>query len=303
MKILLLGANGQLGWELQRSLSPLGQIRACGRKEADLENLDSLQAAIRDYSPNLIVNAAAYTAVDKAESEPDKAYRINARAVELLADEAKHLNALLIHYSTDYIFDGKKSEPYVETDRPNALSVYGKTKLQGEVEIRQSGCKHLIFRTSWVYATRGSNFVRTMIRLAKERHELKVVADQVGAPTHADLIADVTALALAQYQNTSEEEASRLRGIYHLTSAGETSWFDYASYIFELAEQGGLILKLKKNEVTPIPAEAYPVPAERPGNSRLSCEKLRQTFNLRLADWHYHVRYAVMELIEQEHAK
>lgn len=300
MKILLLGTNGQLGWELQRSLASLGQVKACGRKQADLENLENLQTTIRDYSPDLIVNAAAYTAVDKAESEPEQACRVNAVAVELLAVEAKRLDALLIHYSTDYIFDGKKPAPYIETDHPNALNIYGKTKLQGEQAILQSGCKHLIFRTSWVYASRGANFIKTMIRLAKEKDELSVVADQVGAPTHADLIADVTALILSQYQNVSEKEVSRLHGIYHLTAAGETSWFDYARYIFQLAEQNGLALQVKETQVKPITSEAYPVPAERPENSRLNCKKLEHTFNLRLPDWRHHVHHAVIELLEQE---
>jgi len=303
MKILLLGSNGQVGWELQRSLASLGHLKACSRKEADFEHLKDLQATIRCYSPNLIVNAAAYTAVDKAESEPDSAHRVNTTAVGLLADEAKRLGALLIHYSTDYIFNGKKPAPYIETDQPNALNVYGKTKLQGEEAIQESGCKYLLFRTSWVYASRGSNFVRTMIRLAKEKNELNVVVDQIGTPTHADLIADVTALALAQYQNASEEEASRLHGIYHLASAGETSWYEYARYVIQLAEQRGLALQVKTSEVKPILSERYPVSAERPKSSRLNCEKLEKTFNLRLPDWRYHVRHAVMELIEQENNK
>ncbi len=303
MKILLLGANGQVGWELQRSLASLGEMKACGRKEADLENLETVRESIRAYSPDLIINTAAYTAVDRAESEPEIACNINARAVACLADEAKRLGALLIHYSTDYIFDGKKFAPYLETDQANALSVYGKTKRQGEEAIWNSGCKHIIFRTSWVYASRGGNFVKTMIRLAREKNELNVVVDQIGAPTHAALIADVTALVLAQYQNGDEDESTRLHGTYNLTSAGKTSWYEYSRYIIQLVEQRGLSLQVRSSEIKPISSEKYPVPAERPKNSCLNCTKLEQTFNLRLPDWRYHVRHAVLELLEQENNK
>jgi len=302
MKILLLGANGQVGWELQRSLAPLGELRACGRKEADLENLDNLRTTIRDFGPSVIVNAAAYTAVDKAESEPDRAYRINAEAVGLLSDEAKHLDAWLIHYSTDYVFDGTKSAPYVETDPPNPLSVYGKTKLQGEEAIRASGCKHLIFRTSWVYAARGANFVKTMIRLAKERDELKVVADQFGVPTSAELIADITALALNRITTCPSlpQEELLWSSTYHLTPAGETSWHGFAKYALTEAQTSGIVLRTKPENVHPITTDEYPVSAKRPENSRLNTDKIIETFGVHLPPWQDHTQRLIMELVQQE---
>ena len=211
MKILLLGANGQIGWELQRSLSPLGEINACTRKEADLEDPNALKPLIQTYQPEIIVNAAAYTSVDKAESEPEKAYSINAEAVAIMANEIKEFDGLLIYYSTDYIFDGTKPTPYTEKDQPNPQSVYGKTKHQGEVIIKASGCKHIIFRTSGVYALRGTNFVKTVIKLGKEREELKVVNDQIGVPTSAELIADITALSL--YKITQQENHPQKKNI------------------------------------------------------------------------------------------
>lgn len=303
MNILILGANGQVGWELQRSLAPLGSIKACDRQAANFEDLDSLRAVVRENRPDMIVNSAAYTAVDKAESEPDKAARVNAEAVAVLAEESKKLDACLVHYSTDYVFDGMKSSAYTESDNPNPLNVYGRTKCQGEENIRNSGCRHFIFRTSWVYATRGSNFIKTMLQLAMNRNELSVVADQFGAPTHADLIADVTAIVLHQYQIMKESLQSNLYGTYHLVAAGETNWNDYARFVFELAELYGVVLRVKPDEVKQIPSEAYPVPAKRPKNSRLNCKKLEYTFALRLPEWRYHVHRTVKELIEMGEVK
>lgn len=327
MKILLFGANGQVGWELQRSLAPLGQVEACGRLEADFANPDGLRAIIRQYCPAVIVNAAAYTAVDQAESEPDTAYRINAEAVALLADEAKRLDAGLIHYSTDYVFDGTKSEPYLESDQPNPLSVYGKTKLQGETAISESGCKHLIFRTSWVYSARGANFVKTMIRLAKERDALNVVADQIGAPTSAALIADVTAAALKRIATGatsvppqggncvdageglipevvsgrgSQLSWQQVTGTYHLTPTGETSWHGFARYLLAEAQDQGVTLRINPEDLNPITTADYPVAARRPANSRLNTNKLTETFGLRLPQWQAPVKRLITELIQQK---
>ena len=280
MKILLLGANGQVGWELRRALAPLGSVTAYGRAEADLADLESLRDTVRDAGADIIVNAAAYTAVDKAESEPDLAQRINADAVALLAAEAAHTNAWLVHYSTDYIFDGKKSGAYAEYDVANPISVYGATKLKGERAVRAARGRHLIFRTSWVYAPRGKNFPRTMLNLAQTRDELKVVDDQIGAPTSAELIADVTALALRHVQNV--ECAG---GTYHLTAAGETSWHAFAQRLLHMAADRGYALKATADRVLPIPTSGYPTAAKRIANSRLATDKLRQTFGLTLPAW------------------
>lgn len=298
MKILLLGKNGQVGWELQRSLAPLGELIAFGRREVDLEDIEALRQLVRRTQADIIVNAAAYTAVDKAESEPQKAGLINAEAVGLLAEEASRSNAWLVHYSTDYIFNGQKDSPYVEKDAACPLSAYGNTKFQGEKRIRDCHPKHLIFRTSWVYAARGSNFAKTMLRLAKERDELKVIADQYGAPTSAELIADVTALAL--YRLTHEtDSAAKFAGTYHLTASGETTWHGYAQYVLELAQAHGITLKTAPGAIKPIATEAYPLPAVRPNNSRLNTTKLTDTFNLHLPDWRYHVQRLMDELATQ----
>ena len=299
MKILLLGANGQVGWELQRSLAPLGQMKACDRHALDLGNFEGLRACTRDYSPGIIVNAAAYTAVDKAESEKDKSYRINAEAVALLADEAKQLNAWLIHYSTDYVFDGTKSNAYLETDETNPQSVYGKTKLQGEEAIKVSECNHLIFRTSWIFAARGANFVKTIIRLAREQKELKVVSDQIGVPTSAELIADLTALCLYRiYQK--KNTAPNLTGIYHLTPTGETSWHGFAQFI--IAELAGMGVEFRVNfeNIVPISTSEFPLPAKRPANSLLETKIICRTFNLKLPKWQFHAQRLLKELFSQQ---
>ena len=280
MKILLLGANGQVGWELRRALAPLGEVVACDRAKADLAQLDRLRAVVRETKADIIVNAAAYTAVDKAESEPDLATLINATAVGLLAEEAARAQALLVHYSTDYIFDGTKTEPYVETDTAKPLSRYGLSKYQGEDAIRATGARHLIFRTSWVYAPRGKNFPSTMLNLARSRPQLTVVADQVGAPTSAELIADVTALALGRLAGREH-----LLGTYHLTAAGSTSWHAYAQLLLRLAAARGYALKATADQVLPIATAAYPTPAKRIANSRLATDKLRAAFGLTLPAW------------------
>lgn len=295
MKILLLGKDGQVGWELQRSLAPLGELVALGRHEADLENPDSLRHCIRRQQPDIIVNAAAYTAVDKAESEADRARAINALAPEILAREARERDAWLIHYSTDYVFGGSGEQPWRETDQTGPLSVYGRTKLEGEQLVRQTGCKHLIFRTSWVYGTRGGNFAKTMLRLARERDALSVVNDQVGAPTGADLLADVTAHAI---RTAWHDPAAS--GLYHLAAAGATSWHGYAQYVLELAQARGVALRVAPDQVQAIATEAYPLPARRPKNSRLDTTKFSGAFDLCLPDWHYHVKRLMDELIKQE---
>jgi dTDP-4-dehydrorhamnose reductase len=296
LKILLLGKNGQVGWELQRALSPLGELRACDRSEANLDDPESLRQLIREYAPDIIVNAAAYTAVDKAESDAESAHRVNTQSLAVLADETKRLNGWLIHYSTDYVFDGTKETPYLESDHTAPLSVYGQTKRDGEVAIAASGCEYLIFRTSWVFASRGGNFAKTMLRLATERDSLNVVADQFGAPTSAELIADVTALAIYRI-NHDTHLASHASGIYHLVASGETSWHGYAQFVIAEATHCGATLKVRAEDVGAIPASAYPVPAARPQNSCLNTEKLRQTFNIQLPAWQYHVRRMVQELL------
>ena len=297
MKILLLGKNGQVGWELQRALAPLGELTALDRQGddglcGDLTNLDGLAATVRAVQPQVIVNAAAYTAVDKAEGEPELAQRINAEAPAALAREAAALGALLVHYSTDYVFDGSGSAPWAEDAPTGPLGVYGATKLAGEQAIAQTGCPHLILRTSWVYAARGGNFARTMLRLAQERERLTVIDDQWGAPTGAELIADVTAHAVAQ---TREQPAKA--GIYHLTAAGETTWFSYAKYVLALAGQAQKAIKIKATELLPIPTSAYPTPARRPHNSRLDTRKLQTRFGLALPPWQHGVRRMLAEIL------
>jgi dTDP-4-dehydrorhamnose reductase len=285
---LIFGANGQVGWELQRALAPLGKIHAYTRQQVDIADLSTVQKTIREVKPTVIVNAAAYTAVDKAETDEITARRINADAVSIMATEAKLLGAWLIHYSTDYVFDGSKTGAYIETDPTAPLSVYGQTKLEGEQVITASGCNHLIFRTSWVYASRGNNFAKTMLRLARERPELRVIQDQTGVPTSAELIADVTALALYRllHDPVLTQTAS---GIYNLVPSGQTNWHEYACLVLQHAQQQGLALQASPEKVRPIPTSDYPTPARRPLNSRLDTTKLCATFNLHLPDWRHHV--------------
>jgi dTDP-4-dehydrorhamnose reductase len=283
MKILLFGRNGQVGWELQRSLAPLGEVIALDRRSTpcgDLSQLDALAETVYSVQPDIIVNAAAHTAVDKAESEPDLAHTLNVFAPAVLAEEAKRTNAWLIHYSTDYVFDGRGDKPWREPDATAPLNVYGTTKLAGEQFIKQSGCKHLIFRTSWVYGARGGNFAKTMLRLAQERDSLNVINDQIGAPTGADLLADATAHAIRVALKKPE-----VSGLYHLVASGETSWHGYASFVIESARRAGVQIKVAPDAIQPVPTSAFPTPAKRPHNSRMDTAKLRDTFGLHLPDW------------------
>ena len=287
MKILLLGKNGQVGWELQRSLAPLGELIALDRHSSahcgDISRLDDLAATVRAIQPDVIVNAAAHTAVDKAESEPGLARTLNALAPEVLAVEAARLGAWLVHYSTDYVFDGSGDRPWRETDATGPLNTYGQTKQVGEALIAAHCPRHLILRTSWVYAARGGNFAKTMLRLAQERDRLTVINDQFGAPTGAELIADVTAHAIRQV--LTESDGQRRAGIYHLVASGETTWFDYARHVLDRARHIKPDLPIKASEVAPVPTSAFPTPAKRPHNSRLDTGKLQATFGLTLPSW------------------
>ena len=284
-RILLVGKNGQVGWELQRTLATLGDVVAVDRQGMDLANPDSIRNAIRIIRPDLIVNAAAYTAVDKAESEPDLAMAINGIAPGIMAAEAKRLGAAMIHYSTDYVFDGTKTSPYTEEDEPNPLNVYGKTKLAGEQAVQAVGIPHLIFRTSWVYGLRGNNFLRTVLRLAKERSELKIVDDQIGAPTWSRMIAEATGQILAQCKLDLRE----VGGVYNLTATGRTSWYGFAKAILELMSLQGahssLITHHPLPKLIPIATDEYPLPALRPSYSVLSPDKLNQIFGVTLPAW------------------
>lgn len=295
-RFLLLGKDGQVGWELQRALAPLGEVIALGREECNLADPGMVQSVVRETSPSVIVNAAAYTAVDKAQSEPDLARAVNSIAPGILAREAALLDTLLVHYSTDYVFDGSKPTPYIEDDETGPLNVYGSTKLAGEDAIRASGCRHLVFRTSWVYAARGGNFARTMLRLATERNELKVVCDQIGAPTSAELIADVTALCLYRL-NQDPRFAEQASGIYHLVAGGETSWHGYASWVIAEAQKHGMSLRAGPDQVHAIPSSEYPTPAARPANSRLDSSKLCRTFGIIMPPWQLHAARLIAEIV------
>ncbi len=299
MKILLLGKNGQVGWELQRSLAPLGELVALDRHSTDfcgdLSNLLGLAETVRAIKPDVIVNAAAHTAVDKAESEPDLTHTLNSLAPEVLAIEAAKLGAWLVHYSTDYVFDGRGETPWVETDTTAPLSVYGSTKLEGESLVAQHCLQHLIFRTSWVYAARGGNFAKTMLRLGQERDKLTVINDQFGAPTGADLIADVTAHAIRHVLQSPSSE--QLSGLYHLVASGETTWFDYAKHVLAQAELTQSAIKIIANEVVPVLTSAFPTPASRPHNSRLNTGKLQSTFGLTLPPWQTGVNRMLAEIL------
>ena len=297
MKILLLGKNGQVGWELQRSLAPLGELVALdldspGPLSADLSRPASLAATVRAVAPDVIVNAAAHTAVDKAESEPALAQAINADAPAVLAHEAAARGARLVHYSTDYVFDGSGNTPWREDSPTGPLNVYGRSKLAGEEAIRASGCRHLILRTSWVYGARGGNFARTMLKLAQEREQLRVIDDQVGAPTGADLLADLTAHLLRATRTQAE-----LGGTYHAVASGETSWHGYATHVIEFARAAGLPIRVARAAIEAVPTSAFPTPAARPHNSRLSTERLRRDFGLTLPDWRFGVERMLTEVL------
>lgn len=295
-KILLTGKNGQVGWELQRYLATFGQVVATDSKELDLADPDAIRRTVRNIAPDIIINPAAYTAVDKAETDAVLAMAVNGIAPGILAEESLRLGALLIHYSTDYVFDGSKPAPYTEDDAPNPQSVYGRTKLAGEQAIRASGCKHLIFRTSWVYGVHGGNFVKTILRLAKERNELRIVADQFGAPTWARDLAQATASALSFWQNADRD--GDLGGLYHLTAAGRTNWHQYAEEIVRLARQFDPALAAKQLSIQAITTQEYPVPAKRPANSVLSCNMIRDAFGIVLPEWQDSVAECVREIYE-----
>lgn len=293
MKILLLGKDGQVGRELHRALAPLGQLVAFGRDSADLRDTDGLCAALSTHQPDAIVNAAAYTAVDKAETERAEADQVNSLAVSTLARHAKAVEALLVHYSTDYVFDGAARQPYVETDAPNPLNAYGVTKLAGERAIRDVGCNALIFRTSWVYSAHGHNFLKTILRLGQTRESLEVVSDQYGAPTSAKLVADTTALAIQRHLG------GRLRGgTYHLAASGSTSWHGFAQYIVAAAVARGATLTLAPERIRAIPTRNYPAAAERPLNSRLNTTLLSRALGLQPPAWTAHVDLVLDRLIE-----
>jgi len=280
-RILLTGKNGQVGFELQRTLAPLGAVIALDVEDIDLSSADAIRKKVREIKPQIIVNAAAYTAVDRAESEPDLAMKVNGIAPGVLAEEAKRLGALMVHYSTDYVFDGTQDGPYTETETPNPLSVYGRSKLAGDQAIQAAGVPHYIFRTSWVYAARGQNFVRTMLRLGRERSELRIVDDQVGAPTWARFIAEATAQVLRQLGDGSKAIGDR-SGIYNLTATGAISWFGFASAIFAEARAR---LGMSPPKLIPITTAEFPLPARRPANSCLENSKLTRTFGLTPPDW------------------
>jgi dTDP-4-dehydrorhamnose reductase len=294
VKILLFGKDGQIGWELQRALAPLGEVVALGRADrapiaGDLRDPDAVAAAVRRVAPQWVVNAAAYTAVDRAETESDLAHVVNATAVGALARAAHAANAWLVHYSSDYVFDGSAATPWREDDPTGPLGAYGRSKLAGEELVRASGCRHLILRTSWVFAARGTNFVRTMLKLARERDSLRVVADQVGAPTGAELLADVTAHAMRRAE-------PQLAGTYHVAAGGEASWHAVARHAIARARERGAQLRVVDDAIAAIPSAAYPQAARRPANSRLDTTKLRSTFDLALPPWQAGVDRVVDEL-------
>lgn len=295
MKILLLGKDGQVGWELQRSLAPLGEVLALSRNSqgycGDLSDPEGVATTVRTWRPDVIVNAAAYTAVDKAESEQALAFLVNHKSVEALARSARLCGALLVHYSTDYVFTGLGDTPWREDDPVGPINVYGQSKLAGERAIEDAGCRNLIFRTSWVYASRGGNFPRTMLRLAAERESLSVIDDQYGAPTGADLIADVTAHAIREVLRNPS-----LSGTYHLSASGETTWYQYAAFVLRQAVVDGLILKVTADSLKAVSTNAYPIPAKRPANSRLDTRKLQTALHLKLPDWRLGVARMLIEI-------
>ncbi len=296
MKILLFGKTGQVGWELQRSLAPLGEVVALDTRSTDycgdFLNPVGLAQTVLALRPDVIVNAAAYTAVDKAEADSANAHTINAVAQVNIAQAAMQIGATVVHYSTDYVFDGSGTAPWCETDTPAPLSVYGASKLAGEQAIAASGARHMIFRTSWVYGARGGNFAKTMLRLAQQREALSVIDDQIGAPTGADLLADITAHAIVRLAAKPQ-----LSGLYHLAAAGETSWYGYAQHVFEQARLKGVVLKLDNAQFKAIPTSAYPTAAQRPLNSRLNCSKLKSHFDLYIPPWQQGVNRMLAEIL------
>ena len=295
MKILLLGKDGQVGTELRRTLLPLGEVVSFGRDNLNLEDLSGLNYILTAHKPNIIVNAAAYTTVDKAESDKETAFLINSVVIKVLADYTEKNNSLLIHYSTDYVFDGEKSGAYFETDKTNPQSIYGASKRAGEEAILASGCNFLIFRTSWVFSASGKNFIKTILTLAKEKENLRVISDQNGTPTSAELIADITALAISSYNNNSI-----CNGIYHLTATGVTSWYKLACYVVEKALEKGMSLKLNSRHIKPISTAEYPLPAKRPLNSTLDTTALSCALSLNIPHWSIYVDRTVEQLAQKE---
>jgi dTDP-4-dehydrorhamnose reductase len=298
MKILLTGKDGQVGFELARALAPLGEVVAVGRTECDLADADALRALVRRVAPDVIVNPAAYTAVDNAESERDLAFAVNARAPGLLGEEAARVGALVVHFSTDYVFDGAGQRPYTEDDAPAPRSVYGSSKLAGERALAEACPQHLILRTSWVLGVHGKNFARTMLRLAAERDRLTVVDDQFGAPTSAALLADVTAHLVRQYAREGAQVFPF--GTYHVAASGVTNWYDYARFVLDAARAAGRDLKAGPDHVLPVSSAAYPTAAQRPANSRLDTRRLRRTFGLRLPPWQEGVSQVLQQLLRSE---
>ncbi|WP_174873377.1 dTDP-4-dehydrorhamnose reductase [Vogesella oryzae] len=292
-RILLTGSNGQLGFELQRALAVTGQTVCLGRSSLDLCDVAAIRQTLDRMQPDIIVNPAAYTAVDKAESDPATAKRVNADAPSTMAAWAAEHRALLIHYSTDYVFDGEKNGSYTETDAANPQSVYGSSKLAGEQAVAAAGAAHATLRTSWVFGAHGGNFLKTILRLAKERDQLSIVADQIGAPTPASLLADVTAHIIQQYRRNKRDFPS---GLYHLSCSGSTSWYEYAQLVVELAATHGFPLKLSAADIQPIPTSGYPTPARRPRNSQLDCSKIQKIFGIHLPDWQDSVKHVMAQL-------
>lgn len=295
MRILLTGKNGQVGFELQRALSPLGEIVAIDHAECDFSDEVALRALVRSVAPNVIVNPAAYTAVDKAEIEPDAAFTVNGRAPGIFGQEAAKLGALVVHYSTDYVFDGTKEGFYSETDTPNPQCIYGASKLAGEQALLESGARCLIFRTSWVVGAHGNNFAKTMLRLASERDNLAVVADQFGAPTSAALLADITAHVVREAFNSRDETFPH--GIFNLVASGVCNWHEYACYVIEQARAAGGPIKVAPEAVRAIATADYHTPARRPANSRMATGKLRQAFGLHLPDWQHGVDHILEQIL------
>lgn len=291
MTVLLLGKNGQVGTELRRTLASFDNLIALGREELDLEQLPALEHLLSLYKPSIIVNAAAYTAVDRAESEPERAFLINREVVAVLAQFAYANNALLIHYSTDYVFDGKQTRAYVETDEVNPQNTYGITKRAGEEAIFESGCRYFIFRTSWVYSVTGNNFVKTMLSLAKTKSHIRVVADQQGTPTSAAFIAEITAQVIAQ---------STRYGVYHLTASGQTTWHELACYVVDSAKKHGITQRLTSDCIQPITSSEYPLPARRPNNSTLNIHALSKELAIDIEPWRHYVEDTIKQLAHME---
>ncbi|POA24509.1 MULTISPECIES: dTDP-4-dehydrorhamnose reductase [unclassified Pseudomonas] len=296
-KIVLLGSNGQVGWELQRSLPLLGTLVACDRSKVDLSDLEAVSVYLEQERPDVIVNAAAYNAVDLAESCEQEAQKINYHLVKVLADYAAANGVWLVHYSTDYVFDGESASPYIEADLPNPLSAYGRSKALGEKAVIASGCNYLLFRTSWVYSARGGNFAKTILRLAASKSSFSVVDDQAGAPTCASLVADTTVLCL--YRILSGDSSERLSGTYHLVASGYASWYEYARYLISEALKLGVQLKCTEEDIRPVGSSEYPTKAIRPKNSRLDNSKIKTAFNINIPDWKIHIKRTLSDIARQ----